>query len=140
MTRGLGKGRFQAFSAGSFPKGEVNPNAIKALQDLHLPIEGLRSKSWDEFSQADAPVLDFVITVCDKAAGEICPVWPGQPMTAHWGMEDPVEATGTPEQIERRFRDTVVTLKRRIELLLSLPVASLDRLSLQSELSLIGKK
>ena len=135
----LGKSRFRAWSAGSFPKGEVNPNALKALTDMRLPVDGLRSKSWDEFAGPDAPALDLVFTVCDRAAGEVCPIWPGQPMTAHWGMPDPAEATGTPEQVERQFKDAVITLKRRIELLLALPVSALDRLALKRELDRIGR-
>lgn len=135
----LGKSRFRAWSAGSFPKGEVNPNALKALTDMRLPVDGLRSKSWDEFAGPDAPALDLVFTVCDRAAGEVCPIWPGQPMTAHWGMPDPAEAAGTPEQVERQFKDAVITLKRRIELLLALPVSALDRLTLKRELDRIGR-
>jgi arsenate reductase len=135
----LGKSRFRAWSAGSFPKGEVNPNALKALTDMRLPVDGLRSKSWDEFAGPDAPALDLVFTVCDRAAGEVCPIWPGQPMTAHWGMPDPAEATGTPEQVERQFKDAVITLKRRIELLLALPVGALDRLALKREIDRIGR-
>ncbi len=136
----LGKTRFRAWSAGSFPKGDVNPHALKALADMRLPTEGLRSKSWDEFTGPDAPALDMVFTVCDRAAGEVCPIWPGQPMTAHWGMPDPAEATGSPEHIERQFRDTVITLKRRIELLLALPTGALDRLALERELRRIGQE
>jgi len=135
----LGKSRFRAWSAGSFPKGEVNPNALKALTDMRLPVDGLRSKSWDEFAGPDAPALDLVFTVCDRAASEVCPIWPGQPMTAHWGMPDPAETTGTPEQVERQFKDAVITLKRRIELLLALPASALDRLALKRELDRIGR-
>jgi arsenate reductase len=136
----LGKTRFRAWSAGSFPKGDVNPHALEALADMRLPTEGLRSKSWDEFTGPDAPALDMVFTVCDRAAGEVCPIWPGQPMTAHWGMPDPAEATGSTEHIERQFRDTVITLKRRIELLLALPTGALDRLALERELRRIGQE
>lgn len=136
----LGGGRFKAYSAGSHPKGEVNPDALNALKYSHFPVEGLRSKSWNEFATPQAPKLDFVITVCDKAAGEVCPVWPGQPMVAHWGVEDPVEATGSRENVEMKYRDVVLTIKRRVELMLSLPLPSLDRLVLQSELSHIGQR
>lgn len=135
----MGKGRFRAWSAGSFPAGQVNPNALRVLEDMRMPTSGLRSKSWDEFARPDAPELDLVFTVCDRAASEVCPVWPGQPMTAHWGMPDPAAATGTPEQIEKAFKDTVIAIRRRIELLLALPVAALDRMTLKSELDRIGK-
>ncbi|MFZ4499259.1 MAG: arsenate reductase ArsC [Burkholderiales bacterium] len=136
----LGKGRFKAYSAGSFPKGTVNPNALKVLEKLNVAVEGARSKSWSEFASADAPALDFVFTVCDTAAGEPCPAWPGQPMTAHWGIEDPVAATGTPEEVLRKFMDTAVVLRRRIELFASLPVAKLDAIGLKKELDAIGKQ
>lgn len=135
----LGRGRFRAHSAGSFPKGEVHPQALRVLRESRIPVEGFRSKSWSEFAQPGAPALDFVFTVCDQAAGEVCPVWPGQPMTAHWGLEDPAAATGSDEEISRKFRDAAIVLKRRIELFLSLPLQSLDKLSLQSELKRIGK-
>ncbi len=131
---------FRAFSAGSHPKGEVNPWAIKTLTSNRLSTDGLRSKSWEEFAQADAPRMDFVFTVCDQAAGEACPVWPGQPMTAHWGMPDPAAIIGPEDAVQRAFRDTLVTLRRRIELLLSLPLASLDRLALQREVKDIGER
>ncbi len=140
VMNALGGGRFRAYSAGSFPKGEVNPHALNALRSVHFPTDGLRSKSWDEFSKPGAPALDFVFTVCDRAAGETCPVWPGQPMGAHWGVEDPVEPGGSEDQIERKSRDTLIVLKRRIELFLSLPLASLGRMSLQCELQQIGQK
>lgn len=136
----LGGSRFKAYSAGSFPKGGVHPSALRILREFRIASEGFRSKNWEEFAKPDAPKLDFVFTVCDKAAGEVCPVWPGQPMSAHWGMEDPAEVTGTEEQIDRKFRDTAMLLKRRIELLLSLPLRSLDRLSLQKQLQDIGRK
>jgi arsenate reductase len=135
-----GQGRFRAFSAGSFPNGAVHPCALKLLHTLELPTAGLRSKSWDEFAKPSAPVMDFVFTVCDQAAGEVCPVWPGQPITAHWGVADPAEVKGTPEQIERAFREAFLTLDRRIGLLLSLPLASLDRLAIQSEVDRIGRQ
>ena len=136
----LNKGRFRAYSAGSHPSGTVNPLAIELLEKNHLPTEGLRSKSWDEFAQPGAPELDFVFTVCDNAAGEVCPVWPGQPMTAHWGVPDPAAFEGSDEQKAKLFWDTAVTLKRRIELMLALPLQSLDRLSLQRELKDIGTR
>jgi arsenate reductase (thioredoxin) len=135
----LGAGRFEAFSAGSHPAGAVNPLALQALQHLHIPTDGFRSKSWDEFAQAGAPELDFVFTVCDKAAGEVCPLWPGQPMTAHWGVEDPSAVEGSDAMKRRAFMDTAVILKRRIELMLALPLATLDKLSLLRELSSFGK-
>jgi len=128
----MGKGRFRAFSAGSFPKGVVNPNAIALLKRLNYPIEGLRSKAWDEFALAnnpDAPRLDFVFTVCDNAAGEMCPVWPGQPVTAHWGMPDPGEVEGTETEIALAFADAYRQLSSRIGAFTSLPIASLDRLA-----------
>lgn len=136
----LGGGRFRAYSAGSMPKGTVHPAALKVLGDLRAPIEEARSKSWGEFAQPAAPALDFVFTVCDNAAGEVCPVWPGQPMSAHWGVEDPAAFEGTQEQVERKFREVAQILKRRIELFLSLPMQSLDKLSLQNELRDIGRK
>jgi protein-tyrosine-phosphatase len=119
----LGRGRFRAFSAGSHPKGAVNPLTIATLESMRLPTEGLRSKSWDEFAEAGAPQMDFVFTVCDQAAGEVCPLWPGQPMTAHWGLEDPAAVEGTPEQQRAAFRNAALLLKRRIELLVALPMA-----------------
>ncbi len=134
----LGKGRFLAFSAGSHPTGTVNPFALELLQQQNLPVENLRSKSWDEFSQAGAPTMDFVFTVCDKAAGEKCPVWPGQPMTAHWGIDDPVITDGSDEQKKQAMRQAFHLLQRRIGLLLNLPTDKLDRLSLQQEFTAIG--
>jgi arsenate reductase len=135
----LGRGRFRAYSGGSHPTGKVHPLAIEALQRMNLPTEGLRSKSWDEFAIEDAPCLDFVFTVCDKAAGEICPAWPGQPMTAHWGIEDPATFVGPEDKTRGTFRNALVMLSRRIELFLSLPIEKLDRMSLQNRLSEIGK-
>lgn len=135
----LGGGRFQAFSAGSHPTGVVNPLALQTLQRLHIPTDGFRSKSWDEFAQAGAADLDFVFTVCDKAAGEVCPLWPGQPVTAHWGVEDPSSVEGADELKLRAFTDTAVILKRRIELMLALPLERLDAMSLQRELQSVGK-
>ena len=140
VLNNLGKGRFRAFSAGSYPKGAVHPMALTLIAEAGLPTEGLRSKNWDEFVGPDAPTIDIVITVCDNAAGEVCPVWPGQPMSAHWGVEDPAAFEGTQEQVERKFREVAQILKRRIELFLSLPMQSLDRLSLQNELRDIGRK
>ena len=137
---GITRGRFKAYSAGSQPKREPNPHALELLRSLRLPTEGLRSKSWDEFAQADAPRMDFVITVCDQAAGEQCPYWPGQPMTAHWGMPDPAEVEGTDDVKRRAFRDTMVTLGRRIDLLLALPIAKLERLALEREVRDIGAR
>lgn len=135
----MSKGKFRAYSAGSHPKGKVNPLALDLLRQTHLPTAGLRSKSWDEFAAAGAPVMDFVITVCDQAAGEQCPLWPGQPMTAHWGMPDPAAVQGAEEQRRRAFSDTASMLRRRIELLASLPLDKLDRLSLQNKVRDIGK-
>jgi arsenate reductase (thioredoxin) len=135
----LGKGRFRAFSAGSHPKGAVHPLALRELQSLRVPTDGFRSKAWDEFAAPGAPAMDFVFTVCDHAAGEVCPVWPGQPMTAHWGMPDPAAVDGSDEVQARAFRDAAVTLKRRIELLTALPMAALDRLAIQKRVRDIGQ-
>ncbi|MFI4972992.1 MAG: arsenate reductase ArsC [Caulobacterales bacterium] len=133
-----GRGRFRAFSAGSAPKGEVNPHALALLRTLHYPTDGCRSKSWDEFARPGAPKLDFVFTVCDDAAAEVCPVWPGQPITAHWGMPDPAAATGSPAQVSLAFADAYRMLNNRIGVFMNLPLASLDRLSLQRRLDDIG--
>lgn len=133
-----GGSRFLAYSAGSQPKGAVHPMALKTLQHLKIPTTGLRSKSWGAFADPSAPSMDFVITVCDQAAGEVCPVWPGQPITAHWGMPDPALADGSAEDVARIFLDAAHTLKRRIEFLLSLPLQKLERLSIQSEVRAIG--
>jgi arsenate reductase len=135
----LGKGRFRAFSAGSHPAGEVNPFALELLEKNHFPTGELRSKPWDEFSQPDAPPLDFVITVCDKAAGEVCPVWPGQPMTAHWGIPDPVAVEGSDEQKRRAFVDAMNQMQRRICMFTSLPFQTLDGMKLQQAVRDIGK-
>jgi len=135
-----GRGRFRAYSAGSHPKGEVNPNAINLLRSLNHPIDGLRSKPWDEFEGPDAPKLDFVFTVCDDAAAEVCPIWPGQPMTAHWGMPDPAAVEGSAAQIALAFADAYRMLNNRITLFMSLPLAALDRLSLQRRLDAIGQR
>jgi|SRR5579871_6821245 len=135
-----GSPNFTAYSAGSHPIGIVNSYAIQQLEKAHLSTAGLRSKSWDEFAAPDAPKMDFVFTVCDNAASEVCPVWPGQPMTAHWGMSDPASVRGTPQEIEKAFRDAFVALDRRISLFLSLPLSSLDRLAIQRQLKDIGKQ
>ena len=135
-----GRPQFTAYSAGSHPSGKVRPEALKQLQLAHIPTSGFRSKSWDEFAKPDAPKLDFVFTVCDNAAKEVCPVWPGQPMTAHWGVPDPAAVAGTPEQIEKAFRDAFLTLDRRISLFLCLPLVSIDKLALKKELDSIGRQ
>jgi len=133
-----GMPNFKAFSAGSHPSGSVRPEAIRQLELARLPTKGLRSKSWDEFARPGAPQMDFVFTVCDNAAREVCPVWPGQPMTAHWGVPDPAAVQGTPEEIERAFREAFMILDRRISLLLCLPLRSLDRLAIKKEIDRIG--
>ena len=135
----LARGRFIGYSAGSHPSGAVNPFAVSTLQTLRIPADGLRSKNWEEFAQPGAPALDFVFTVCDNAAGEVCPVWPGQPMTAHWGVPDPAGFESTDEEKIRVFLSTAVTLKRRIELMFSLPIKSLDSMAIQREITDIGK-
>jgi arsenate reductase len=134
-----GQPNFSAFSAGSHPAGRIRPEALKLLRDARLPIDKLRSKNWDEFAKASAPQMDFVFTVCDSAANEACPIWPGQPMTAHWGIPDPAVVVGTPEQIERAFREAFMILERRISLLLCLPLPNLDKLAIQKEINRIGK-
>jgi arsenate reductase (thioredoxin) len=135
----VGRGTFQAFSAGSQPKGQVNPNTIKLLQGLGYDTSAFRSKSWSEFAEPGAPPLDFVFTVCDNAAGETCPVWPGQPMTAHWGVPDPAEATGGAAEIALAFKEAYRMLDRRIGVFVALPIKSLDRLSLQNRIREIGR-
>jgi len=135
-----GKPNFAAFSAGSQATGRVRPEAIQQLEAAGLPTAGLRSKNWDEFAKAGAPQMDFVITVCDNAAKEVCPIWPGHPMTAHWGVPDPAAAVGTPEEIARAFRDAYRNLERRISLLVSLPLASLDKLGIRKEIRRIGRE
>lgn len=135
----VGGDRFTAYSAGSYPKGEVNPHALALLKRLDYETVGLRSKSWDEFAQANAPKLDFVITVCDDAAGEVCPLWPGQPVSAHWGMPDPAAANGTDAQIAQVFADTYRMLNNRIGAFANLKMSGLDRLSLQKKVQDIGK-
>ena len=134
-----GQGKFRAFSAGSHPTGRVNPHALELLQKLGYSTDGLRSKNWDEFAAPGAPPLDFVFTVCDNAAGEVCPVWPGQPITAHWGIPDPAAVEGTDEQKRKAFNDAFLILERRISLFLSLPLRSLEQLVLQERLSEIGR-
>lgn len=136
----LGRGKFRAYSAGSHPRGTVHPQALDALTRNQVSTEGLHSKSWDEFAKPDAPVMHFVLTVCDKAAGETCPLLPGQPMSAHWGVPDPVGAVGSEEEIRKAYSDAFLILHRRISLFLSLPIEKLDHLSLQSEMSQIGRQ
>jgi arsenate reductase len=135
-----GKPNFTAYSAGSHLSGTVRPEALKQIQLARLPAEGLRSKSWEEFAKPGAPELHFVFTVCDNAAKEACPIWPGQPMTAHWGIADPAAATGTPDEIERAFREAFVSLDRRISLFLALPLSTLDKLALKKEIDRIGQQ
>jgi arsenate reductase len=134
------RGKVTAYSAGSHPSGTPRPEALKQLELAGIPTAGMRSKSWDEFSIPNAPHLHFVFTVCDNAANEQCPFWPGQPMTAHWGIPDPAAVVGSPEEIARAFSDAFRTLDRRISLFLSLPLATLDQLALKSELDSIGKQ
>ncbi len=139
MMNHIGKGRFVAHSAGSHPTGRVNPFAIETMKRMGLPVDGLRSKSWDEFAVPGAPAIDFIFTVCDNAAGEVCPVWPGHPMTAHWGVEDPAAVEGSDESRLAAFQGAARLLKRRIELFGALPLNTLDRLALQDRLDVIGK-
>jgi len=129
---------FRAFSAGSYPKSEVHPAAIRQIESAKLPTDGFRSKSWNEFASPDAPKMDFVFTVCDNAAKEVCPVWPGQPMTAHWGVPDPAEIQGTPQEVEKAFRDAYMMLDRRISLFLCLSLSSLDKFAIQKQIDQIG--
>ena len=140
LMNSVGRGMFKAYSAGSHPSGSVHPQALKTLERLRVPIGDYRSKDWSEFAQPNAPVMDFVFTVCDKAAGEQCPVWPGQPMTAHWGVPDPAAAPGDAEALDKAFWEAATILKRRIDLMLALPVASLDRLTLQQQVRDIGTR
>jgi protein-tyrosine-phosphatase len=135
----LGAGKFRAYSAGSHPKGQVNPHTIQLLRNLNYDTSGFRSKSWNEFARPGAPPLDFVFTVCDNAAGETCPLWPGQPMTAHWGVPDPAEAKGNDAEIALAFKDTYRMLNQRIGIFTALPLRSLDQLSLQNKLREIGR-
>ena len=135
-----GRPNFTAYSAGSHPAGRINPYAIKQLEIVRLPVSNLRSKSWDEFAKPGAPKMDFIFTVCDNAKGEVCPIWPGQPVTAHWGVPDPAAVTGTPEEIEHAFRETFMILERRISLFLCLPLASLETLAIKKEVDNIGSQ
>jgi arsenate reductase (thioredoxin) len=136
----LGGGRFKAYSAGSHPAGKVNPFAIELLKQGGLRTDTFRSKNWDEFAQPGAPRMDFIITVCDNAAGEVCPVWPGKPITAHWGVADPAAVEGSDEHKRAAFRDAATILRRRIELLVNLPIAKLDQLAMHSKLKEIGRQ
>ena len=135
-----GRPNFSAYSAGSNPSGKVRPEALAQIEMARLPTTGLRSKSWDEFARPGAPEMNFVFTVCDNAAKEVCPVWPGQPMTAHWGIPDPAAVQGTPDEIERAYRDAFMALDRRIGLFLCLPIASLDKLAIKREIDKIGRQ
>jgi arsenate reductase (thioredoxin) len=139
ILNALGRHRFKAYSAGSHPKGQVHPMALDVLQRLNMQQSGFRSKSWDEFTTPDAPQMQFVFTVCDNAAGEVCPVWPGQPVTAHWGVHDPAAVEGSEDRQRQVFTDVAQVLKRRIELMLALPPQSLKSLSIQADLQAIGK-
>jgi len=136
----LGAGRFKAYSAGSHPSGRVNPFAIEQVRALGFPLEGLRSKSWDEFAAPGAPEMDFVITVCDKAAGEVCPLWPGQPVTAHWGFPDPAAVEGSDEEKRAAFTRAIHQIRNRVQLFLSLPIETLDRLAIEKSTRAIGKE
>jgi arsenate reductase len=140
LMNSLGAGRFRAFSAGSHPGGTVNPHAIEMLKLAGLPTEGLRSKSWEEFARPGAPQMDFILTVCDNAAGEACPIWPGKPTTAHWGVADPAAVEGSGEKKRAAFRDAASILRRRIELLVNLPIDGLDRLAIRAKLGEFGRK
>jgi arsenate reductase len=135
-----GRGRFHAYSAGSHPTGVVRPEALRQIEFAGLPTDGLRSKSWDEFGAPGAPPIHFIFTVCDNAANEVCPIWPGYPMTAHWGIPDPASVSGTPDEIARAFRDAFRILDRRIGLFLALPLSTLEKLAIQQELDDIGKQ
>jgi arsenate reductase len=135
-----GRPNFIAYSAGSHPSGIVRPEAIRQIQNARMSTAGFRSKSWDEFAKSGAPQMDFVFTVCDDAANEVCPVWPGQPMTAHWGVPDPAAAKGSPDEIERAFRDAFMILDRRITLFLCLPLSTLDQLAIKKEIDRIGQQ
>lgn len=140
LLREIGKGRFNSYSAGSQPKGEVHPKALELLKSQRMPTEGLSSKAWDVFAKPDAPRMDFVITVCDNAAGEVCPVWPGQPMTAHWGVPDPAAVEGDEESQRRAFSHACQMLLARIRLFTSLPLATLDRVALKRNLEELGRR
>jgi arsenate reductase len=136
----MGKPRFTAYSAGSHPSGAARPEALQRLDEAGIPTQGLRSKSWDEFSQPGVPAMDFVFTVCDNAAKEVCPIWPGHPTTAHWGVLDPAAVQGSPQEVERAYREAFSILERRIGLFLSLPLATIDRLALKKEVEKIGQQ
>ena len=136
----MGAGRFHAYSAGSHPAGKVNPFAIEQIIALGYPTDNLRSKSWDEFAQPGAPLMDFVITVCDNAAGEVCPLWPGQPVTAHWGFADPAAVAGTDEEKRAAFAQTLRQMRTRVQLFLSLPLETLDRMAIENKMRAIGKQ
>jgi arsenate reductase len=138
LLNSLGKGRFRGFSAGSFPKGQVHPLALELLKRMDLPSEGLRSKSWDEFAAPDAPPIDFIFTVCDNAAGEVCPIWPGKPITAHWGIADPAAVEGDDAEKAFAFRKALKEMETRIKLFVGLPIESLDPLTLREKLHAIG--
>ncbi len=135
-----GRPNFTAYSAGSHPSGKVRPGAMRQLEQAHIPISGLRRKSWDEFSRAGSPTMDFVFTVCDNAAKEVCPIWTGQPVTAHWGIPDPAAVKGTRAEVQRAFRDAFFILERRIGLFLCLPLSSLDRMAIKKEVDAIGRR
>jgi arsenate reductase (thioredoxin) len=134
------KGRFKGHSAGSFPKGAIHPTALDLLEKLHLPTRGLRSKSWNEFARPGAPLMDFVFTVCDQAAGEVCPVWPGNPVTAHWELSDPAAVQGTEAEQRHAFREVYVVLKNRIKLFVALPIEKLDRMAIKRNVDEIGRR
>ena len=136
----MGAGRFKAYSAGSHPTGRVNPFAIEQVRELGYPVDNLRSKSWDEFAAPGAPELDFVVTVCDKAAGEMCPLWPGQPVTAHWGFPDPVAVEGTDDEKRAFFAQTLRQMRNRVQLFLSLPLETLDRMAIENRMKAIGRE
>jgi arsenate reductase len=136
----IGAGRFKAYSAGSHPTGRVNPFAIEQIRALGVPVEDLRSKSWDEFARPDAPQMDFIVTVCDNAAGEVCPLWPGQPVTAHWGFPDPAAVEGGDDEKRAAFAQTLRQIRNRVQLLLSLPLETLDRMAIESRMKAIGRE
>ena len=139
LLNSMGGGRFRGYSAGSFPKGKVNPLALETLRKLDHPIDGFRCKSWDEFAKPGAPEMDLIVTVCDQAAGEVCPVWPGRPVTAHWGLPDPSAVEGTDDDRRKAFQQTYIALQNRIRILLSLPMEKLDRLAMKQRLDAIGR-
>ena len=140
MMNARGEPRFTAYSAGSHPSGTVRPEALRQLEAAHIPTTGFRSKNWDEFTKPDAPKMDFVFTVCDNAANEVCPVWPGHPVTAHWGLPDPAAVQGTDKELERAYRDAFLTLERRISMFLSLPLDTIDQLAIKNDIDKIGRQ